>query len=318
MLTNKDLCCQNRSAPDGKNNKIPPKKGFGYIYCIMRKMAVKGVWVAGLLILAGSCQKNPPAADNPTSFPLASGVLEEASGITDSRQNSGMLWVQEDSGNPPELSLLSHEGKLVRTIPVTGAANTDWEDIALAAGPDPALDYLYIGDIGDNDQVRTLVTIYRGREVAANASSIPVETINFRYEDGPHDAEALLVEPGSLDIYLLTKRDTRSGIYRLQYPYSTTAVNVAVKLGELPYTGVVSAAMTADGTGVAVKDYFSIRYYTRLPGEPLSNVLAKPFTSLAYTMEQQGEAVCFTNDGKYYFTLSEKLNGPVSLIKYQR
>jgi hypothetical protein len=284
----------------------------------MHKMKNRVFWVALMIGLFPGCKNESSEADSPIAFPMASGVLEEASGIADSRLNAGMLWVQEDSGNPPELSLLSHQGQLVKTIPVKGALNTDWEDLALAAGPDPALRYLYIADIGDNDQKRDRINILRAPETAASASEILVETFPVRYEDGAHDAEAIIVEPGSLDVYIITKRDARSGVYVVKYPYSTSTVNIATKAGELPYSGVVSAAILSDGTGVAVKDYLTIRYYTRLPGEKISTVLAKSFITLPYQLEQQGEAICFSNDGKYYFTLSEKLSNTVSLMRYTR
>lgn len=281
-------------------------------------MIHKALWVALALGLTASCKKESSATDNPLAFPLASGVLEEASGIADSRLNAGMLWVQEDSGNPPELSLLSHQGQLVKSIPVKGAVNTDWEDLALAEGPDPALRYLYIADIGDNDQKRERIHILRAPEALAAANEITAETFPVKYEDGAHDAEAIIIEPGSLDIYIITKRDARSGVYLVKYPYSTTALNIATKVGELPYNGVVSAAIQTDGAAVVVKDYLSIRLYTRLPGEKISAVLAKPFTNLPYQLEPQGEAICFSNDGKYYFTLSEKQGSVVSLMRYTR
>lgn len=274
--------------------------------------------VALLMALFPACQKSTADADSPVAYPMAAGVLEEASGIADSRLNAGMLWVQEDSGNPPELSLLSHQGQFMKSISVKGVVNTDWEDLALAAGPDPALRYLYIADIGDNDQKRERINILRAPEVAASATEILAETFQVKYEDGPHDAEAIIIEPGTLDIYIITKRDAKSGVYIVEYPYSTTSLNIATKAAELPYNGVVSAAIQNDGAAVAVKDYLSIRLYTRLPGEKISAVLAKPFTSLPYQVEQQGEAICFSNDGKYYFTLSEKQGGTVSLMRYTR
>jgi hypothetical protein len=284
----------------------------------MHKMKNRVLWVAFVIGLFSGCKKESSEATSPVAFPMATGVLEEVSGIADSRLNTGMLWVQEDSGNPPELSLLSHQGQLVKSIPVKGALNIDWEDLALAGGPDPALRYLYIADIGDNDQKRDRINILRAPEAAASASEIAVETFPVKYEDGAHDAEAIIVEPGSLDIYIITKRDARSGIYVVKYPYSTSTLNIAAKAAELPYNGVVSAAIQNDGAAVAVKDYLSIRLYTRLPGEKISTVLAKPFTSLPYQIEQQGEAICFTNDGKYYFTLSEKQGSMVSLMRYTR
>lgn len=283
----------------------------------MHKMIAGPIWVAWGLVTLVACSKDSPKNTSPDAYPLATGVVEEASGIADSRLNAGMLWVQEDSGNPPELHLLSHQGQLLRSLTVTGAANIDWEDLALAPGPAPSLYYLYIGDIGDNDQKRDQVSILRGAEVSSTATSIVTDNIRIQYADGAHDAEAFIVEPETLDIYILTKRDAKSGIYKLTYPYSTTVVNTARKVGELPYNFVVSAALRADGRGLAVKDYVSIRYYPRTPGESIADVLKKTPSNLPYQMEQQGEAICFTLDGSYYFTLSEKLNAPVALMRYK-
>jgi hypothetical protein len=145
-----------------------------------------------------------------------------------------------------------------------------------------------------------------------------VDAIRFRYPDGSHDAEAILVEPGTLDIYIITKREAKSQLYKISYPYSTTSENTAQAAGQLPYNFVVSAAITPDGKGVAVKDYLNIYYYPRNAGESVSTVLAKNYTRLTYTPEQQGEALCFSNDGKSYFTLSEKVNAPVSLMVYPK
>ena len=64
-----------------------------------------------------SCHKTPAVNqsvfdNDPTQKVLDPQSIDEASGIADSRINRGHIWVQEDSGNPPQLFLVSHEAKV--------------------------------------------------------------------------------------------------------------------------------------------------------------------------------------------------------------
>jgi hypothetical protein len=63
----------------------------------------------------------------------------EASGAVASQRFSGLGWFIRDSGNPASLYAFRLDGKgppKVREVPVTGATNRDWEDLAYAIGPD--------------------------------------------------------------------------------------------------------------------------------------------------------------------------------------
>ena len=247
--------------------------------------------------------------NTPVEYPLTN-FINEASGIADSKINPGYLWVEEDSGNPPQLYLLSHNGKSLKTIYIKGATNRDWEDIALAAGPDASKRYLYVAEIGDNDAVHPSSSFYRFEEPAAATDSIRAfDTIEFTYADGPRDAEAFLVEDATKDIYIITKRDAESRLYKLAWPYSTTTLNTAVFAGALPYNGVVSAALSNDGKGIIVKTYPELFYYSRAAGETIAQTLQKDFTGLGYQLEPQGEAVGFAQDNTGFYTISEIGNG---------
>jgi hypothetical protein len=74
----------------------------------------------------------------------------------------------------------------------------------------------------------------------------------------------------------------------------------------LPYTGVVSAAISPDGKEILVKTYTNIFYYSRTAGESIGTTLQKRYKNLPYKMEPQGEAVSFALDGSGFFTVSEK------------
>lgn len=290
------------------------------------------VQIVFLLLNSCSCNKKQTGAASPVppgnivsfeSVPLAyplTSLINEASGIADSKRNPGYLWVEEDSGNPPQVYLLNHAANAIKKIYLKGAVNTDWEDIALAAGPDAAKKYLYIADIGDNDAVRGSVGFYRLEEpLIATDTVTAFDLIRFNYADGPRDAEAFLVDEASKDIFIITKRDAVSRVYKLGYPYSTATVNTAVFVTGLSYNGVVSAAVSNDGTGIITKTYSTLNYYPRLAGETIPQTLQKKAAVLAYQKEPQGEAVGFAVDNGGFYTLSEKGGGSAqSLYLYKK
>lgn len=228
-------------------------------------------------------------------------IIEEASGIADSKTNPGYLWVQEDSGNPTQLYLLKHNGTTQKKIYLSGISNRDWEDMALCGGD------IYVGEIGDNNASYPDYAFYKFPEPTIAADTVRnVETVRFKYPDGSHDAEAFFVEPSTKNIYVITKRDSASLIYKLTAPLSTSSINTAELVGRLPYNGVVSAALSADEKEIIVKTYLALYYYTVAAGEKKEAALQKNYTKLPYTLEPQGEAVCFSAAGDGYFTLSEK------------
>lgn len=261
-----------------------------------------------------------PAEPKPSSFsaePVVK-VLEpmilETSGIADSQTYPGHLWAHEDSGTPEQLYLLSHQGKVTKRLPIKGAYNRDWEEMA-RSGSD-----LYLADIGDNREIYEQYWIYQIPEPGPEVDTIRTyKTIQFVYEDGSHDAEAILVEPASKDIYIITKRDSLSLIFKLSTPHNYTGLNTAKQVGILPYTQVVGAAISEDGKEIIVKTYPELFHYTRKEGESLEQTLQGSYQSLAYQLEPQGEAVTFARNNSGFFTLSEKSFAPmVNLYFYPR
>lgn len=241
-------------------------------------------------------------------------IIKETSGIADSKANPGYLWAQEDGNNPPQLYLLKHDGKVFKKIYLKGAKNRDWEDMVLAGNT------IYIGDIGDNAHVYPDYTIYKFKEPRSSVDTISAfEQIRFKYPDGSHDAEAFLVDAVTKNIYILTKAENPSKIYKLQYPYTTTGLNIASLVDSVRFTGVVSAAASADGQRLIVKTYTHLYHYIRKKGESIEQTLHKEGTKLHYQVEPQGEAVTFAADNASFFTLSEKGFGfTVNLFFYKK
>jgi len=275
--------------------------------------------------LIGCHKDKPPAVvlpfqAVPLSKQISPGVIDEASGIADSKVNPDYLWVEQDGGNSNDIFLLSDSGMIFKKINIRGSVNRDWEDIALAKGPVAGTNYLYVADIGDNNQVFTQYRIYRFPEPAAATDTVwTCDSIRFQYPDGPHNAEAILVDDRG-DIYIVTKQSSLSAIFRLGYPQNLTTVNIATKVGELHFNGVVSAAISTAGDELLIKTYTSIYYWKKTSSETIEQALQKDPVLLNYQQEPQGEAICFKNNNAGFYTLSERpsIISSVSLNYYKR
>jgi hypothetical protein len=203
---------------------------------------------------------------------------------------------------------------VAKKIHIKNVVNRDWEDMALEGNE------IYIGEIGDNNLVYPFYNFYKFSEPLLSVDTVyNVSNIQFVYPDGSHDAEAFLVDAGTKDIYIITKRDQPSKIYKLTYPYKSATINTATFVGDLDYTGVVGSAISPDGKEIIVKTYTNLYYYTRKNNEEISEALKKDHSKLGYIIEPQGEAVAFAINNSGFFTLSEKgFSNAVSLYFYPR
>ncbi|MDF7818265.1 PE-PGRS family protein [Runella sp. MFBS21] len=282
-----------------------------------------------ILCLWGCKKEEPPIdlestnfSDTPTSHVVQpADDLGEASGLADSHKQPGLLWSHEDAGSDSELFLLNRQGMIVGKIP-TPFSNYDWEDIAIGPGPIPNETFLYVADIGDNCSCTDIKRIYRFPEPASPTAIINnYEPIAFRYPDGTHDAETILLDPLTKDLYVITKWLGSAHVYRLAYPQSTTNVITAEKVATMTVgNDLTGGSISTNGREIIVRGYTAIYYWKRNADEKISDVLAKaPLKNLPYILEPQGEAVCFDKDGKGYFTLSERRTLPsVNLYFYAR
>jgi len=290
-------------------------------------MRIKGTW-AFVLMIGLSCDKEDAKNTEPQGFeampvakPLTPSVIDEASGIADSKANPGYLWVQQDSGNPNDIALLSQDGILLKKINIKSVINRDWEDMTTAMGPVAGAQYIYLADIGDNAMTASQYFIYRFTEpVSAIDTVLNCDKITFQYPDGSHDAEAILVENISKDIYVITKQDSPSRIYKIPYPQNIGAINTATLVGTLSFTGVTGAALSGDGKEILVRTYNSVYYWNRTSSQSVEQALAGSPVTLDTQFEPQGEAICFKNDNSGFFTLSERpaIIAAVNLNFYKR
>ena len=232
---------------------------------------------------------------------------DKASGIADSKNNTGYLWVQQDSGNPGELTLLSYKELVQKRIFLKGAVNRDWEDMVIGTGPLAGENYIYLAETGNNNGIYPDYAIYRFIDPSQSADTVfLMDKITFQYPDGSHDAEAILLDNETKDIYIITKRDSLSKIYKLPYPQSISFSNLAIYSGMMTVSGITSACSSPDGKELLVKNYTNVFYWKRNTGESIPAALQRNPLIIGYAAEPQGEAICFKNDNTAFYTFSEK------------
>jgi hypothetical protein len=261
---------------------------------------------------------------------VASNDIAEASGVAASRRVNDVWWVHNDSGDTNRVFAISTAGQTLGVYTLTGAVAHDWEDIAVGPGPTAGASYLYVGDIGDNAASRASVQVYRVPEPLVNPaspSSTPqalsdVATLDLRYPDGAHDAEALFVDPTTRDVFIVTKDlgGGVAGVYRAPAPVAgpaTMSKVATVSLGALQ--GVTAADITPAGDVIALRTYLSVFLYPRASGSTVAQAFsqsscagaAPPVNGGWPASEPQGEALGFTRDGRGYVTLSEGVHTPI-------
>ncbi len=255
--------------------------------------------------------------------------LDEVSGLVASRVQPNLLWVHNDSGDGARIYAIETSGELRMQVDLRGADAVDYEDIAWGPGPIEGQNYLYVADIGDNLARRQWVQIYRLPEpdVASRSErkiTVPVERIDLAYEGGPRDAEALIIDPQSGDLYIVSKgaffarKDAPMPVFRvprgeLERRKVTAKLVATVALGP-----VTAADVLPDGSGVAVRNYKRLRFWPRASGQPLFAALSGDFCEWPLAdARKQGEAFGFRADGRGYFTISEGSQQPIYEFSFE-
>jgi len=252
--------------------------------------------------------------------------INEASGIAASQRNPGVLWTHNDSGDLNRLYAMDAQGKHLGVYNITGAGARDWEDIAVGPGPEAGVSYIYIADIGDNTAQYLTKFIYRIPEPHVDPDQMPIDTaltgvrsIAIQYPDGGRDAEALMIDPLTRDLYIISKWETNVHMYRAAYPQSTNSVNTAMLATTLNMAFVTAADISPNGLEILIKNYNQINYWCRDAQTSVVDALANPPATVPYVIEPQGEAISWDFDGNGYFTVSEEFNNtPAHLYFYPK
>ncbi len=263
---------------------------------------------------------------------IKSNEITESSGLIASRCNKDVFWTHNDSGDAAFIYAINARGEKLGTWKVSGAKNKDWEDIATFKNEKGEC-FLYIGDIGNNERLKSEFTVYRVKEPKVSdadktsSRKNPVKTelaeaIKFDYPDMRRDAETLLVHPQSGDVYVLSKSlSSASIVYKLPKNYDLNKTNRLEKVADFtvpafPNGFLTGGEISPDGKRVIVCDYFAA-YEIVLPEKAKSfdEIWREKPLIVELGERAQGEAVCYSVDGKSIFATSEKKNSPIIQAK---
>jgi hypothetical protein len=307
-----------------------------YFFCVVllllkkRKSVLKKILLFFVLSLAlnscflfGGGGDPKPVVDSSLIIPEFNGTPQifetpynksfEASGIAPSISFPGTLYVNDDSNSKPGLHLYSKDGSYQRFVNFSGT-NRDWEDIATGIGPEVGKNYVYIGDIGDNLNIHKNYFIYRCLEPSSNQNSIDnYDKLIYHYPSNEsNNAETMMLDPLSKDIYVITKDQINVKVFRLKYPQPVNQDFEAEYLGTIPYWGITAGDISQKGNEILLKTYIAVFYWKIKKGETIFQTLSRTRdVGAPYIQEPQGEAICWDTQAKGYFTISESGDTPI-------
>lgn len=204
----------------------------------------------GILLLAGLFFAIIPgvaAAEDTVAFTIKDARITESSGLAvDSAGN--IYWTVNDSGDRGVAYGLGLDGKVQGTLNFR-AQPVDVEAVAVHDNR------LYVGDIGDNTSSRSFVRVFYFNNPRANGLTVSYHAYDFRYPDGPHNAETLLVnESGRL--FTVTKGQD-GAIYAGPKKPDRQGINKLKKVGSAP-SDVTDGTFLPSGDKIALLTYTTV------------------------------------------------------------
>jgi len=282
-------------------------------------------------LLAGCAEAdNPPRANSP--FEVAGHLqyksLDEASGLARSYKNENQLWAINDGGGPV-LYAIDTTGSRLGKVKLSGASNRDWED--LASFRLNGQSYLLIADIGDNKGRRKNVRIYVVEEPGVDQDKADIAWgFDFKYPNGPRDAEAVAVDVANERILILTKRDIPALLYSLPLRPDNRDTIIAEWLGEIdslpqPTKRSINDApisdnwhwqptgmdISADGKAAAILTYGGVYIYPLGDATNWFDTLRAKPVLVANSRMREAESIAFGENDDVVFVTLEQRHAPL-------
>jgi hypothetical protein len=268
--------------------------------------------------------------DAAVAFTFADPRIAESSGLASS-STPGIVFTHNDSGDDARFFAVGPDGRTRTVYRLPDVQARDWED--MARGPDEqGRSSLWLGDIGDNNARRD-----RGLLVHRVAEPEPTDrekvtteaprSFRLRYEDGPGDAEALLVHPRTGRLYVVTKplagpakvyaapeRLDAGGPNTLslvaEVPFEVTGTEGGPGLGSLAQLVVTAGDISPDGRRVALRTYTDL-YEWAVDGDDVAGAFAGTPAVTPLPPTEQGEGLAYSTDGSAILVSTEGAGTPV-------
>ncbi len=268
--------------------------------------AVTLLSLAGAAVGVGSAEATGAADPTPGApkklFTISDDRVDESSGLAKSSKYEGIWWTVNDSGDTARVFGVDATGEVKAELRLSAKVR-DVEAIAVDREGT-----IYIADIGDNTASRDQIEVFTIPEPdeLADESDVKYHRYDFEYPDGAHDAETLLVEPESNQLYFVTKVKKKAGaIYAAPETASREGTNKLTKLAPAPAAslGITDGTFMPDGKTIVLRTYLDV---ATLSWGDTPAVVARANTPVA-----QGESVAVGPAGNDLLVGSEGSNSAV-------
>ncbi|MCU1680727.1 MAG: hypothetical protein JWQ81_1466 [Amycolatopsis sp.] len=274
--------------------------------------------IVSVMVLCAMFVPVLPAAATPPPAPetlcrITDPRITELSGLV----SDGAHWYGiNDGGTKVEVFVFGRNCAVQKVI-TNSLDPYDVEDLARAADGT-----LWLSDTGDNRKSR--------KTIALLAMTTQGKTTLHRlsYPDGPHDTEALILDPSGTP-YLITKEILGDAqVYRPAGALASPGPTALVKVGSLAFKTtdtpggpvgefgsvlVTGGASSADGKVIALRTYTDAYLYSAPDGDVVAALKRVP-VRVPLPDEKQGEALAFEPDGTL-LSGGEAVGQPIRAIR---
>lgn len=249
-----------------------------------------------LLVVAGTgtgiaaASRHAPAQPAATSvsshvlFSFKDDQIKESSGLETSARWRHIMYTHNDSGDDARFFAVGRHGQTRAIYTLDGAGSWDWED--MSQGPN---DTLWFGDIGANQLGRDSISVFKVKEPSKLKSrKIAWKRYDFKYDDRhSHNAEALLVNPVTGALLVVTKADAGAGVYRANLPLRSSGFNTLNRVAGAPAI-VTGGDFSPDGKRLVLRTYGSAYIYKKIGGHAHVIKLPSGGESIAFARWRPG------------------------------
>lgn len=229
--------------------------------------------------------------------------IRESSGLARSIRNEDAIWTHNDSGGGARLFLVDLKSGATRfACSLSGIRAKDWEDMASYERDGRAM--LVVGDVGSNrNDKRPRLLHFIDEPLAGAAPDTAVRetpvwaTLEFQFEDGFPDCEALAVDGATGVVWLTGKvRSGACGVYRLDLPERAgRSGQTAMRVAQIELPMVTAMDLRADGRRMLLLTYVAIWEFRLPEGRTWPGLLSeRPDVILFAPLGRQVEGICYS------------------------
>jgi hypothetical protein len=212
---------------------------------LMRAASRLGLLLVAVVFLA--LVPTVAGAEDTVAFTIKDARITESSGLAVDPAGN-LYWTVNDSGDRGVAYGIGLDGKVQGTLNFR-AQPRDVEAVAVHG------DRLYVADIGDNKGRRSFIRVYFFNNPRANGLTVTYHAYDFRYPDGPQNAETLLVNDSGR-LFVVTKGQ-KAAIFEAPAKPDRDGLNDLEQVGSAP-SNVTDGTFLPGGDRIALLTYTSV------------------------------------------------------------